>query len=67
MRQGKKDAKGFGVTDDDNDEISLEYVIGDIIGSTLASKMGKNDPEYKNFKESFDHVTSYFIERYTFI
>ena len=29
--------------------------------------MGKNDPEYKNFKESFDQVTTYFIERYTYI
>lgn len=29
--------------------------------------MGKNDPEYKNFKESFDHVTQYFIERYNYI
>ena len=29
--------------------------------------MGKNDPEYKNFKESFDQVTSYFTDRFSFI
>lgn len=68
LRTGKKDGKGgFAANDDDNDEISLDYVLGDIIGSTLANKMGKNDPEYKNFKESFDQVTTYFIERYTYI
>jgi hypothetical protein len=68
LRQAKKDGKGgFAANDDDNDEISLDYVLGDIIGTTLANKMGKNDPEYKNFKESFDQVTTYFIERYTYI
>jgi len=69
LRQGKKDAKGgmFGATDDDNDEITFDYVLSDIIGTTLANKMGKNDPEYKNLKESFDHVTSYFIERFNYI
>ena len=41
--------------------------MGDLIGTTLANKMGKNDPEYKNFKESFDHVIQYFLERYNFI
>jgi hypothetical protein len=29
--------------------------------------MGKNDPEYKSFKESFDHVNLYFIDHYNFI
>jgi hypothetical protein len=29
--------------------------------------MGKNDPEYKNFKESFDKVSQYFVERYNYI
>jgi len=29
--------------------------------------MGKNDPEYKQFKESFDHVTKYFMDRFNFI
>lgn len=69
LRQGKKDPKGgFAVgADDDNDEITFDYVLSDIIGSTLANKMGKNDPEYKNFKESFDHVTQYFLDRYNFI
>ena len=68
LRQGKKDNKGgFAAQDDDNDEITFEYVLSDIIGSTLANKMGKNDPEYKNFKESFDHVTQYFLDRYNYI
>ena len=68
LRQGKKDGKGgFGATDDDNDEITFDYVLSDIVGSTLANKMGKNDPEYKNFKESFDQVTTYFIDRYSYI
>ena len=69
LRQGKKDIKGgFAAgADDDNDEITFDYVLSDIIGSTLANKMGKNDPEYKNFKESFDHVTQYFLERFNFI
>jgi len=42
-------------------------VLADIIGSTLANKMGKNDPEYKNFKEAFDRVNVYFVDRYTYI
>jgi len=68
LRQGKKDAKGgFSPNDDDNDEITFEYVLADIIGSTLANKMGKNDPEYKQFKESFDSVNQYFIDRFSFI
>ena len=69
LRQGKKDKTGGGFAgqDDDNDEITFDYVLSDIIGSTLANKMGKNDPEYKNFKESFDHVTQYFLDRYNYI
>ena len=67
MRQGKKDGKGFAPNDDDNDEITFDYVLSDIIGSTLANKMGKNDPEYKNFKENFDQVNAYFIDRFNYI
>lgn len=59
--------KGNMADNEDNDEITFDYVLADIIGSTLANKMGKNDPEYKNFKESFDHVNVYFIERFNFI
>ena len=29
--------------------------------------MGKNDPEYKNFKEAFDRVNVYFVDRYIYI
>lgn len=68
LRQGKnKEGKGFNPNDDDNDEITFDYVLSEIIGSTLANKMGKNDPEYKVFKESFDHVNTYFIERFSYI
>ena len=68
MRQAKKDNKGgFATADDDNDEITFDVILSDIIGSTLANRMGKNDPEYKNFKESFDQVTNYFTERFSFI
>lgn len=68
MRHGKKDGKGgFAPQDDDNDEITFDYVLSDIIGSTLANKMGKNDPEYKNFKENFDQVNTYFIDRFNYI
>lgn len=67
LRQGKKDGKGLGATEDDNDEISFEYVLADIIRTTLANKMGKNDPEYKNFREAFDHAITYFTDRFTFI
>lgn len=42
-------------------------MLSDIIGSTLANKMGKNDPEYKNFKENFDQVNTYFIDRFNYI
>ena len=68
LRQGKGAAKGVGgVHDEDNDEISFEIVLSDILATTLANKMGKNDPEYKNFKESYDNVTKYFNERFTYI
>ena len=71
LRQGKKgglDKSGTGYgggNDDDNDEITFQYVLSDIIGSTLQNKMGKNDPEFKAFNkvmtegtgaDSSDHV-----------
>ena len=67
VNKKKGEKGGYAINDDDNDEITLDYVLGDIIGSTLAEKMGKNDPEYKNFKESFDHTITYFIDRFTYI
>jgi len=39
----------------------------DIIGQNLANKMSKSDPEYKNFKESYDNVLTYFTDRFKFI
>lgn len=64
--RGLRQGKGAG-GEEDNDEASFDHVLADIIGSTLANKMGKNDPEYKNFKEAFDHVKEYFVDRYTYI
>lgn len=29
--------------------------------------MSKSDPEYKNFKESYDKVIQYFTERFKYI
>ena len=29
--------------------------------------MSKSDPEYKNFKENYDRVIPYFLERFKFI
>ena len=66
MRQGKG-VKGIPAPDDDNDEITFEYVLSDIIRTTLANRMGKNDPEYKNFRESVDHPINYFEDRFSFI
>ena len=42
-------------------------MLADIIRTTLANKMGKNDPEYKNFREAFDHAIQYFTDRFSFI
>lgn len=68
LRKGNKDTKGgFANQDDDNDEITFDNVLSEIIRYTLVNKMGKNDPEYKNLKESIDHVTTYFIDRFNYI
>ena len=29
--------------------------------------MSKSDPEYKNFKENYDKVITYFTDRFSFI
>lgn len=29
--------------------------------------MSKGDPEYKNFKENYDKIISYFTERFSYI
>jgi uncharacterized protein CbrC (UPF0167 family) len=45
----------------------LDSVLTDIVGQVLANKMSKSDPEYKNFKEAYDRVTSYFQDRFQHI
>jgi len=56
-----------GIQDEDSDELILENIFVDIVGQNLANKMSKSDPEYKNFKESYDKVLPYFNERFKFI
>ena len=64
MMTNDDDDDGDG-NDDDKDEITFQYFLSDIIGSTLQNKMGKNDPEFKAFNkvmtegtgaDSSDHV-----------
>lgn len=37
------------------------------MGQNLANKMSKSEQEYKNFKENYDKILQYFIERFAFI
>jgi len=37
--------------DEDSDELILENILSDVVSSTLANKLNKNDPEFRNFKE----------------
>jgi len=62
MRADKQRSPG-GMHDEDSDEMLLENVLIDIVGQVLANKMNKSDPEYKNFKESYDRVVDYFQDR----
>ena len=62
MRAEKQRSPG-GAHDEDSDELLLENVLIDIIGQVLANRMSKSDPEYKNFKESYDRVVPYFYDR----
>lgn len=56
-----------GIQDEDSDEIILENILVDIVGQNIADKMPKNDPEYKNFKENYDRILAYFVERFKYI
>ena len=47
--------------------MTLDSVLFDIVSKNLANKMSKSDPEYKNFKESYDKVLTYFSERFKYI
>ena len=39
----------------------------DTVGKTLADKMSKSEPEYKNFKENYDKILQYFVDRFSYI
>lgn len=71
MRQeaaAKRDPTGVQGGDlDDSDDMKLESVLSDIISQTLADKMAKGDPEFKVFKENYDRVLEYYVERYDHI
>lgn len=56
-----------GIKDEDSDELTLENILVDIVGSNLTNKMSKGDPEYKTFKENLDKVVQYFQDRFKFI
>ena len=56
-----------GIHDEDSDELILENVLVDIVGQSLANKMSKSDPEYKNFKENYDRVVPYFEDRFKYV
>ena len=62
MRAEKQRSPG-GINEEDSDEMLLDNVLTDIVGQVLANKMSSSDPEYKNFKESYDRVVQYFSER----
>lgn len=66
MRGDMKRSPG-AAHDEDSDEMLLDSVLSDIVGQVLANKMSKSDPEYKNFKEAYDRVTSYFQDRFSYI
>jgi len=53
--------------DEDSDELVLENILSDIVSSTLANKLNKNDPEFRNFKEQIDKSTQYFTDRFKYI
>lgn len=56
-----------GIQDEDSDELILENLLVDIVGQNLANKLSKSDPEYKNFKENYDKVVQYFMDRFKYI
>ena len=55
------------LADEDSDELALENMLSDIVGRTLANKLNKQDPEYKNFKEHPERGVGYFNERFNYI
>lgn len=66
MRTEKHKTPG-GYQDEDSDELVLDSVLVDIIGQALANKLNKSDAEYKNFKESYDQVVTYFQDRLEYL
>lgn len=62
----KRDPTQLAVADlDDSDDMKLDTVLSDILCNNLTVKMSKGDPEYKLFKENYDRVIPYFVERFT--
>ena len=52
---------------DDSDEWRVEVTLEDVISTKLADKMPKGDPEFKVFKENYERVVEYYLERYQHI
>lgn len=61
MRAEKNNkSPGSNYNDEDSDEMLLESLLTDVVSQVLANKFSKADPEYKNFKESYDRTLPYF-------
>lgn len=67
QKRENRDKIPGGIQDEDSDELTLENVLVDVVGQNIANKMSKSDPEYKNFKENYDKVVPYFMDRFKFI
>lgn len=68
MRQeaaAKRDPTGLAPPElDDSEDMKLENVLIDIVSTNIADKMPKGDPEYKIFRENYDRVLEYYLERF---
>ena len=65
--QKREPGSRFPMQDEDSDELVLDNILSDVVSSTLANKLNKNDPEFRNFKEQIDRSTQYLIERFKYI
>ncbi len=61
----KRDPTGVAPPElDDSEDMKLENVLIDIVSTNMADKMPKGDPEYKIFRDNYDRVLEYYIERF---
>ena len=62
MRQeaNHKRDKHNSQVDEDSDEQTVDQILTDVVGRTIANKLNKMDPEYKIFKEHPERGIGYF-------